>query len=88
MSRRNCYLGNKLIIVSHNTVAVAWVIINLVYMFGLKISRPMLAESIVSEKCIVGHISIYKGGAAENFKDLDTIMMFYLFKKYVMWIED
>ena len=50
-------------------------------MFGLKISRPMWAEIIVSGKCIFGHISIYKGGAAENFKDLDMIMRIYLFKR-------
>jgi len=31
MSSRNCYLENKLIIVSRNTIVVAWVIIN----FGL-----------------------------------------------------
>jgi len=31
MSSRNCYLENKSIIVSHNTIVVAWVIIS----FGL-----------------------------------------------------
>ena len=73
-----------MIIVSHNTIVVAWVIINFGLYVGLKISRPMLAEIIVSGKCIFGYISIFKGGAAENFKDWDTIMMFYLFKKNVM----
>ena len=45
-------------------------------MFGLKISRPLLAEIIVNERCTFGHIGIYKGGAAGNFKELDMIMMF------------
>ena len=35
----------------------------------------MLAETIVIFYCISGQISIYKGGAAEIFKELDMIMI-------------
>jgi len=39
-------------------------------------------------KCIFGHINIYKGGAAEIFKDLKMIMIICQFKRIFMLIED
>ena len=39
-------------------------------MFGYKISRLVLAEIFCDVKCIFGHISIYKGDAAEIFKNI------------------
>jgi len=38
------------------------------YVFGLRINKLMLVEIIVTV-LYIRHISIYKGGAAENFKD-------------------
>ena len=62
-----------------NTIVVAWVIIN----FGLHVwiedKQADVGRNYCECKCVFGHFSIYKGGAAEKFKDLDMIMMFYLF---------
>ena len=54
-----------------------------VYVSSLRISRLLLAETICGWYCILGQISIYNGGAAEIFKDLEMIMAIYQFKKDV-----
>ena len=45
-------------------------LLTLIYMFGLRISRLMLAEIIVHWNINFGHISIFKGGVAEIFKNI------------------
>jgi len=56
----------------------------LVYVSGLRISRLMLVETNCGWYCISGQFSIYKGGAAEIFKDLDMIMAIGQFKRMFM----
>ena len=56
----------------------------MVYVSGLRISRLTLAETVCGWYCISGQFSIYKGGAAEIFKDVDMIMTIYQFKRMFM----
>ena len=66
-------------------------LLSLVYMFGLRISRLILAEIIMNYydlKYIFGHINIYKEDATEIFKDLEMNMIICQFKWMFMLIEN
>ena len=64
---------------SRNIFMIAWIIFEFSYVIGLRISRLMLAESIVLY-WISHPTSNYKGGAIEIFMNLKMIMMIGWFK--------
>ena len=67
---------------------IAWAIVD----FGLHVwienKQADVRQNYCGLNCIFGHINIYKGSAAEIFKDLEMIMIIYQFKRVFMIIED
>ena len=56
-------------------------------MFGLRISRLMLAEIFVSGNVYWAYQYLQRR-CCRNFKDLDMTMLIYLFKRMIILIED
>jgi len=67
---------------------IAWMISEFSYVFGLIVSRLMLAEIIVID-CIVYQVrSVFIKKCCRNFQRLEMIMMIYRFKGIFMLIEN
>ena len=60
----------KLAVVSRNIIMIAWVIIKLGLHAWIVDKQAGVGRNYCDMKCIFGHISIYKGGVAEIFKNI------------------
>jgi len=59
---------------------IAWMIIDFGLYVWIENKLADISRNYCDLKCIFGHTSIYKGGAAEIFKDLEMIMIICRFK--------